>query len=249
MTNQLSTYPRTGRGALAIPACLALVLIVHAQDAPPPCPSHDFDLAPAYSVVQVDAQCGVSVRLEASAHTLVLAGMTIPRGEPARARLRQFLEHLLLGEEVYVRPESAIPDPPLPANSPEACLFRAPDGLLVNLEAVRQGYAEVRAEPPCEHLELLRHYEQRAREAKKGVWAPLSRKGQQSAVSNSQPATAGAAPKADEITVYVTKTGKKYHREGCQHLQKSSRAITLKEALEKGYEPCSRCKPPTLENP
>lgn len=44
-------------------------------------------------------------------------------------------------------------------------------------------------------------------------------------------------------TVYVTKTGKKYHRKGCSSLSRSRRAIKLSEAKEQGYAPCSRCRP------
>ena len=43
--------------------------------------------------------------------------------------------------------------------------------------------------------------------------------------------------------VYVTKTGKKYHRGNCSSLSKSKIEIPLKEAREK-YEPCKRCNPP-----
>jgi len=49
---------------------------------------------------------------------------------------------------------------------------------------------------------------------------------------------------ANSTIVYVTKSGTKYHREGCQYLSKSSREITLEEAKDKGYEPCSKCNPP-----
>lgn len=45
-------------------------------------------------------------------------------------------------------------------------------------------------------------------------------------------------------TVYVTKTGEKYHRSGCSYLSHSKRAIELSEAKAAGYTPCSRCKPP-----
>jgi septal ring factor EnvC (AmiA/AmiB activator) len=41
--------------------------------------------------------------------------------------------------------------------------------------------------------------------------------------------------------VYVTDTGKKYHRDGCQYLKKSKRAITLQDAQKQGYTPCSKC--------
>ena len=48
----------------------------------------------------------------------------------------------------------------------------------------------------------------------------------------------------DNITVYVTKTGKKYHSNDCIYLSKSKISITLKEAKEEGYTPCSKCNPP-----
>lgn len=46
-------------------------------------------------------------------------------------------------------------------------------------------------------------------------------------------------------TVYTTKTGGKYHREGCQYLRKSKIPISLSEAKAQGLEPCSKCHPPT----
>lgn len=52
-------------------------------------------------------------------------------------------------------------------------------------------------------------------------------------------------PQSEEIIVYITKTGSKYHRAGCKHLKKSSIPITLEEAKERGYTPCKVCNPPT----
>jgi len=43
--------------------------------------------------------------------------------------------------------------------------------------------------------------------------------------------------------VYVTETGKKYHREDCRYLDKSKIAMTKEDAIKKGYEPCDVCKP------
>jgi len=48
---------------------------------------------------------------------------------------------------------------------------------------------------------------------------------------------------ASAQTVYVTKTGAKYHSAGCSYLKKSSSPIELKDAIDKGYTACSRCKP------
>lgn len=44
-------------------------------------------------------------------------------------------------------------------------------------------------------------------------------------------------------TVYITKTGKKYHSENCSSLSSSKKSIELSEALDKGYTPCKNCKP------
>ena len=49
-------------------------------------------------------------------------------------------------------------------------------------------------------------------------------------------------PLEDE-TVYVTRSGKKYHRGGCSSLRRSKIEISLAEAKEK-YGPCGRCNPP-----
>ena len=47
-----------------------------------------------------------------------------------------------------------------------------------------------------------------------------------------------------EQTVYITKTGKKYHRATCRYLSRSKIAVSLKDAKANGYGPCSVCKPP-----
>ena len=51
------------------------------------------------------------------------------------------------------------------------------------------------------------------------------------------------------VTVYITRSGSKYHSAGCRSLAKGSKAVTLKEALAKGLSPCSVCKPPKAESP
>ncbi len=44
-------------------------------------------------------------------------------------------------------------------------------------------------------------------------------------------------------TVYITKTGSKYHRNGCRCLSKSKIPVSLKDAKKRGYDPCGICKP------
>jgi competence protein ComEC len=45
------------------------------------------------------------------------------------------------------------------------------------------------------------------------------------------------------VAVFVTKTGAKYHRDGCRYLSKSKISISLSDA-KSGYGPCSVCNPP-----
>ena len=46
-----------------------------------------------------------------------------------------------------------------------------------------------------------------------------------------------------EQTVYVTRTGEKYHRDDCRYLKKSKKSIKLSKAVDNGYTPCKVCKP------
>jgi hypothetical protein len=57
--------------------------------------------------------------------------------------------------------------------------------------------------------------------------------------------TASAVNAAVMETVYVTKSGDKYHKAGCRYLSKSAIPMSLKEAVST-RSPCSVCKPPTL---
>jgi methylphosphotriester-DNA--protein-cysteine methyltransferase len=58
----------------------------------------------------------------------------------------------------------------------------------------------------------------------------------------------GQAKTADngDTIVYITKTGKKYHADGCRSLAKSRIPIKLRDAVARGFTACSICKPPAL---
>jgi hypothetical protein len=68
--------------------------------------------------------------------------------------------------------------------------------------------------------------------------------------ANTAPASVGTrrqpptlAGQTDELTVYLTRTGTKYHRAGCRYLSKSMIPTPLGDA-KRSYSPCSVCKPP-----
>lgn len=48
-------------------------------------------------------------------------------------------------------------------------------------------------------------------------------------------------PKPIQETVYITRTGAKYHRAGCQYLSRSMIPMNKSEAIRSGYSACSRC--------
>jgi phosphatidylserine/phosphatidylglycerophosphate/cardiolipin synthase-like enzyme len=51
------------------------------------------------------------------------------------------------------------------------------------------------------------------------------------------------SPQASADTVYITKTGTKFHRAGCRYLARSSIPISRKDAEARGYAPCKVCNP------
>ena len=48
-------------------------------------------------------------------------------------------------------------------------------------------------------------------------------------------------------TVYITRTGEKYHEDSCMHLRRSKIPIDIKNAKERGFEPCKNCHPQRKE--
>lgn len=87
-----------------------------------------------------------------------------------------------------------------------------------------------------------------AQEAQRQAEAAAEAQRQAEAAAEAQrQADAAAAAQAqqqsqqNEETVYITNTGEKYHRDGCQYLSKSKHAISLSDAQARGYTPCSRC--------
>ncbi|MEJ2109936.1 MAG: thermonuclease family protein [Acidobacteriota bacterium] len=118
------------------------------------------------------------------------------------------------------------------------------DGTFINAEIVKQGYSEVYTAYPFKYLKEFQLYEKQAREARKGIWASsrLTPKRQQAPI---QVAPKNSPPANRDQIVYVTRTGSKYHRDGCRYLSKSKIPMPLKEAARR-YGPCSVCRPPVL---
>ena len=63
------------------------------------------------------------------------------------------------------------------------------------------------------------------------------------ATPRAPPTTKPQKPEEKQVTVYVTKSGSKYHKGHCSYLRKSKIPMSLKDAARR-YTPCSRCRPP-----
>lgn len=57
-----------------------------------------------------------------------------------------------------------------------------------------------------------------------------------------------SSSEADNIYVYITNEGEKYHNDDCQYLKHSKNEISLSTAVELDYSPCLVCVPPEIEN-
>jgi endonuclease YncB( thermonuclease family) len=218
---------------------------LYAQDAPPAAPKPDFSERPACLVRRIVDGDTVVVALGEGEATVDLIGVATPEpGQIYHDESKRFLGNLLVGEAVYLKHEGEA-TATAPADRVRGYLFRVPDGLFINLEIARQGYGRVAAEPPFEHQKLFQFYEERAKAAGKGLWSPRV-DGQTTigAPAAHESPTSRASTRADDPIVYVTETGKKYHRKGCQHLRKSCIPLRLSQAKQRGYTPCARCKPP-----
>ena len=115
-----------------------------------------------------------------------------------------------------------------------------PDGTFLNAEIVKQGYGHAYVKYPFKYLDQFRGYEQEAREAGRGLWGATA---ESAVMAAGDSASADATP---EQVVYLTRTGTKYHREGCRFLARSGIPIALKDVGS--HEPCSVCRPPTLRD-
>jgi len=96
------------------------------------------------------------------------AGLRLPSTE-------RFVGHLLKGESVYVVYDTQVAE----EDADKKCvayLFRAPDGLLVNLEVVRAGFAVVDTGYEFDQKSAFIKYQDLARRADKGIYGIITKR-------------------------------------------------------------------------
>jgi micrococcal nuclease len=102
--------------------------------------------------------------------------------------------------------------------------------IFVNAWLVENGYAQILTIPPnVKYQDKFLELQRKAREEGRGLWGkePVQVKEDQKP--------------SEEGTVYITRTGSKYHSGNCRYLSKSKIPISLKDAIVKGYSACSVC--------
>jgi len=202
----------------------------------------------AYKVVRVIDGDTVKIDYNGRATSVRLIGVDTPEtvhpNKPVEVYGKEasnFTKNLLLGESVYLRFDVDRTDK---YGRLLAYLYRAPDGLFVNLEIVRQGYGHAYTQFPFRHLELFRYYGNRTRTAGKGLYgAPQPSTNRVTSQGDVTPSVESEeVGEVSEEQVFVTRTGKKYHRADCSSLRRSKIPISLAEAKQR-YGPCGRCNP------
>lgn len=123
--------------------------------------------------------------------------------------------------------------------------LRLSDGTDVGRRMVADGYALVYVKYSCSRTDEYLEVEHAARGAGRGIWAGHLKSASQLPVTTSRPPISIDRSKEDLTqTVYVTKSGTKYHRAGCRYLAKSAIPMSLGDAMA-SHGPCSVCVPPT----
>ncbi len=105
------------------------------------------------------------------------------------------------------------------------------DGTFLNAEVVKQGYGFAYRYFFFKYFDEFKQYEREARANEIGLWS--DGRGEESQLAREN----------ESDIVYITRAGKKYHREGCGSLRRSKIPILLYEACKRRYAPCSNCNP------
>jgi endonuclease YncB( thermonuclease family) len=198
----------------------------------------------------------IEVMHEGKAERVRLAGIDCPEsGQPFSAKAEALTSELVFRKDVTIK---AAGKDKYGRTLGEVILL---DGRSLNKELLSNGlawwYREYSSDPELARLEI------EARDARRGLWTDYRpvppwewRRGSYSPADGAArlptptmtetanpEASSGSQAEVEEETVYVTRTGSKYHRSGCRYLRSSAIPMSLSRAKE-SYSPCSICNPP-----
>ena len=126
-------------------------------------PAEDFTETLAYKVLETST---TKITIEKDGQPTSVRLLGIHTSWLLSDRGSTFLRDLLMGESVYLLNAQKTKGW---VNTLDAYVYRAPDGLFVNLELIRLGYAQSDGKAGTRQA-LLKHYGARAKATGKGFW-------------------------------------------------------------------------------
>jgi len=161
---------------------------------------------------------GERVELRSGAMLRLAGVQAFPNLASNRLQTLSFLDSLVIGKAIELEFDT---------NLPESCGYLWRDSLLINVELLRRGWVQVWDDTAWfKYREIFLAAENAARQNKSGGWKFT--------------AVVDSAKVVGNDTVYVTKSGKKYHRAGCRLLSQNRTALLLPQARV-DYSPCRVC--------
>ena len=134
-----------------------------------PYPIENFSQETAYEVIRIVDGDTVIISYKGEITSVRLIGIDTPEpNEVYGKESTSFIQNLLYGESVYLKFDAERTDI---YGRMLAYLYRAPDGLFVNLEIVRQGYGRIETRFSFDKFDLFHNYNERAKFKEKGLWA------------------------------------------------------------------------------
>ncbi len=133
-----------------------------------------------YKVVSVGKDMTVTLDIDGKETPVRMLGVGVPAAPEGRTgpppMSVRFLRNLLDGEFVSLAYDPDLGDKDEAGNL-AAYLYRAPEGLLVNLEVIRQGFGVTAADYEFGYQKTFKIYEARAQADDRGIWGLVKRGG------------------------------------------------------------------------
>ena len=130
---------------------------------------------PHYQVIRIIDGDTVEIKYKGKLTSVQLFGVNAPEivhpdkpPEPYGEEAAAYLQKILLEDSIYLRFDEHMRDQ---YERILGYVYRVSDGIFLNLEMIREGYARVDTRYPFKYEELFTDYESRARTDRKGLWS------------------------------------------------------------------------------
>ena len=128
-----------------------------------------------YQVIRIIDGDTFEIKYKGKLTSVQLIGVNAPEpnttnnrpSEPYGEEANKYLQELLLDKAIYLRFDDPTWDQ---YDRIRGYVYRAADSIFVNLEMIREGYAEVDLRYSFKYEELFMEYESRAKADRKGMW-------------------------------------------------------------------------------